>query len=159
MTYFDSRYRDKIVYAYPQGMSNIDRARAIGLENHLWLNINGWRVDAGLTWQDVRDRATDARLVRQPRLLANLGVGKTLGAWQAQVDWQAQSDMSDSPYAVRDHVAGFGVLNTSVFYQARKDLKLGLTVGNLFNRNYEPLAGYNAMPRNFLFSVNYKPSW
>ena len=86
-------------------------------------------------------------------------MGKTLGAWQAQVDWQAQSDMSDSPYAVRDHVAGFGVLNTSVFYQARKDLKLGLTVGNLFNRNYEPLAGYNAMPRNFLFSVNYKPSW
>ena len=39
------------------------------------------------------------------------------------------------------------------------DRVLADDVGNVFDRKYEPIAGYNAMPRNFLFSVNYKPQW
>ena len=113
-------------------------------------------MDAGLTYQDVRNRDTNQWLVRQPRILANLGIGKTWNKWQARADWQVQGKMNDSS---SKRVSGFGVLNASVFYQARKDLRFGLTVGNAFDRDYQPLAGYNSMPRNVLFSVNYKPSW
>ena len=159
VTYFETHYRDKIVssaatYWIPY---NVDRAKAQGVEVHGWYkNDAGWNVDAGLTYQDVKDSTTGAWLVRQPRVLANLSVGKTWKQWQAQADWQVQSHMKDSS---TKNVAGFGVLNMSVFYSPRKDLKFGLTVGNVFDRKYEPLAGYNSMPRNFLLSVNYKPQW
>ncbi len=154
LTYFETRYRDKIYYS-----ANIDRARGQGAELHSWLNRDGWNVGAGLTYQEVRDRADNSLLIRQPRILANLSVSKSWKQWQAQADWVVQGRMKDSEYSVRQRVAGFGVLNTSLFYSPRKDLKLGLTVGNVFDRKYEPVAGYNAMPRHFLFSVNYKPQW
>ena len=170
LTYFDTRYRNKITYqetnTYPSvdeqvtdgSMVNVDKARTKGVEWHGWFNRNGWHFDTGLTYQEVRNRATNEILIRQPRVLANIGVGKVWGKWQTQVDWQAQSKMKDG-FLGSLNVTGFGVLNTSVSYQARKDLKIGVTVGNVFNRRYEPLAKYNSMPRNFLFSVNYKPSW
>ena len=162
VTYFESRYKDKLVWVttnlltYDGQMRNVDRAKAQGVELHGWYNNAGWNVDAGVTYQDVKDRTTGAWLVRQPRVLANLSVGKTWNQWQAQADWNVQSHMKDSGGKT---VSGFGVLNTSLFYSPRKDLKLGLTVGNVFDRKYQPIAGYNAMPRNFLFSVNYKPQW
>lgn len=158
VTYFETRYRDKILSSASTGWKpyNIDRAKAQGVELHGWFNHAGWNVDAGLTYQDVKDSKTGAWLIRQPRVLANLGVGKTWNQWQAQADWQVRSHMKDTGGKT---TSGFGVLNTSLFYSPRKDLKLGLTVGNVFDRKYEPLAGYNSMPRNFLFSVNYKPQW
>ena len=161
VTYFETHYRDKIVssaatYWIPY---NVDRARVQGVELHGWYNQNGWNVDAGVTYQEVRNRADQSLLIRQPRILANLSVSKAWKQWQAQADWVVQGRMKDSEYAVRQRVAGFGVLNTSLFYQPRADLRFGLTVGNVFDRKYEPLAGYNAMPRNVLFSVNYKPQW
>ena len=166
LTYFDTRYRNKIAFRETVsgndtvGTSvNIDRARAQGVELHGWYNQNGWNVDAGVTYQEVRNRADQSLLIRQPRILANLSVSKAWKQWQAQADWVVQGRMKDSEYAVRQRVAGFGVLNTSLFYQRRADLRFGLTVGNVFDRKYEPLAGYNAMPRNVLFSVNYKPQW
>lgn len=158
MTYFDTRYRDKIANDTNYIPQNIARARAQGLETHAWYNLLGWTVDAGLTYQDVRDRDTDTRLIRQPLWTGNLTVGKTWNRWQSQIDWQTRSDMGDSP-SYGGQVAGYGVLNAGVHYQLRQDLKLGLSIGNVFNRHYEPLAGYNAMPRNLLFTVQYKPTW
>ncbi len=157
-TYFETYYRDKIATDPVSGITkiNIDRAKAKGVELHTWYNHAGWNVDASVTYQDVKNRATDQWLILHPRVLANLSVGKTWNQWQAQADWNVQSHMKDSGGKT---VAGFGVLNTSLFYSPRKDLKLGLTVGNVFDRKYQPIAGYNAMPRNFLFSVNYKPQW
>ena len=158
VTYFETRFRDKIVSNASTNWIpyNVDRAKAQGVELHGWYNNAGWNVDAGVTYQKVNDRKTGEWLVRQPKVLANLSVGKTWNQWQAQADWNVQSHMKDSGGKT---VAGFGVLNTSLFYSPRKDLKLGLTVGNVFDRKYEPVAGYNAMPRHFLFSVNYKPQW
>ena len=170
VTYFDTRYRNKITYhaqydalsGYTYGsMANVDRARIQGLEWHGWLNQSGWNVDLGLTYQEVRNRDTQKILDRQPKWLANLSIGKGWGKWSAQVDWQAQSAITDYDENAYKSVtvSGFGVLNTSVFYQVRKDLKFGLTVGNLLDRQYQSQAGYNMMPRNVLFSVNYKPNW
>ena len=154
MTYFNTLYRDKI--GYTTQYVNIDRAKSEGVELHGWFNQSGWNVDAGITYQEVTDRKTGDWLLVQPRILANLGIGKSWDQWQAQVDWLAQGKSKAYGGIVNP---GFGVLNASLFYQPRKDLKLGLTVGNVFDRKYEPVAGYNAMPRHFLFSVNYKPQW
>ncbi len=158
VTYFDTRYRDKIANDANYIPQNIGRARAQGVESHAWYNLNGWNVDAGLTYQEVRDRDTEALLIRQPRWTSNLSLGKTWQRWQGQIDWQTRSHMGDSP-SYGGATAGYGVLNAGVHYQLNKDLKFGLTVGNVFDRDYQPLAGYNSMPRNFVVSVNYKPSW
>lgn len=154
MTYFNTLYRDKI--GYTNQYVNIDRAKAEGIELHSWFNQAGWNLNAGITYQEVTDRKNGNWLLVQPRILANLSVGKTWNQWQAQADWVVQGKSKAYGGAINP---GFGVLNTSLFYSPRKDLKLGLTVGNVFDRKYQPIAGYNAMPRNFLLSVNYKPQW
>ena len=155
MTVFRNNYKNRI-YLDANWIPQNSDSLATGVEWHSWYADRGWNVDFGLTYQDVRFAQNNERWLRQPRVLANVSIGKTWKQWQAQVDWNAQGSMKDSNSKT---VSGFGVLNTSLFYQPRADLRFGLTVGNVFDRKYEPLAGYNAMPRNVLFSVNYKPQW
>lgn len=158
VNYFDTRYRDKIANDANYIPQNIAQARATGAESMAWYEVNDWRVQAGLTYQEVRDRQTDALLIRQPRWTGQLAVGKQWGRWHGQMDWQARSAMADSP-SYGGHASGYGVLNVATNYQLNATTKLGLSVGNAFNRAYAPLAGYNAMPRNVLFSLNYRPNW
>ena len=155
VTLYHNKYKNRIYLDSAYIPQNAD-SRAKGVEWHSWYADRGWNVDFGLTYQDVQFAQTKERWLRQPRVLANVSLGKTWKQWQAQADWTVQGNMKD---VSNKTVAGFGVLNTSLFYSPRKDLKLGLTVGNVVDRKYEPIAGYNAMPRNFLFSVNYKPQW
>lgn len=159
LTAFETHYRDKIAYVYGSDYKstpvNLNKAKARGVE---WLGSyhrDGWSLDVGLNYQDVKDSTTGKRLLRQPRVLASIGVGKSWGKWSTQVNWQGQGNMLDW----NGQLAGYGIMNADVFYNVSKDVKLGLTVGNLFNRHYHPLYGYNAMPRNVLLSLQYQPKW
>lgn len=156
LTAFQTLYRDKIdndVFYIPH---NIAHAKAQGVEWHGTYSRDGWTADVGLTYQEVKNRDTGKLLLRQPRVLASIGLGKAWGKWLAQVNWQAQGKMSDVSSST---VAGYGVVNAAAFYNIRPDVKVGLTLGNLFNRDYKPLYGYNAMPRNALLSLQYQPKW
>lgn len=159
LTAFETHYRDKIAYVYGSDFKstpvNLNQAKARGVEWHGTYNLNGWALDVGLNYQDVKDSSTGKRLLRQPRVLASLGLGKSWGKWVTQINWQGQGDMLDW----NGKLSGYGVMNAAAFYNVSKDVKLGLTVGNVFNRHYQPLYGYNAMPRNVLLSLQYQPKW
>jgi vitamin B12 transporter len=156
-TLFETRYRDKIGLDKMTYLPmNIHRAKARGLEWRGWYQFNGWTLDAGWTYQTVKDCATDAQLLRQPKFLANLAIGRTWGKWSGSANWQVQSGSDD---VGSQRVAGYGVLNLAAQYALRPNLTVGLTVGNLFGRDYQTIYGYNAMPRNALLSLAYKPKW
>lgn len=156
LTGFETLYRDKIGYDANFLPINIARAKTQGVEWHGAYNRDGWTADVGLTYQEVKNRDTGALLLRQPRVLASIGLGKSWGKWLTQVNWQTQGKMSDVSGKT---MTGYGVVNAAAFYNIRPDLKVGLTVGNVFNRDYKPLYGYNAMPRNALVSLQYQPKW
>ncbi|TDR30890.1 TonB-dependent receptor domain-containing protein [Hydromonas duriensis] len=156
ITAFETRYRDKIALDSNYIPYNLNRATAKGIEWHGTYNQNGWTADIGLTYQNVENTDTGERLLRQPRVFGSIGVGKTWGKWSAQLNWQLQGHMKDVEGST---VAGYGVLNAAAYYNLTKTLKFGLSVGNVFNRTYQPLYGYNAMPRNVLLSLQYQPKW
>lgn len=156
VTLFETRYRDKIGSDANFLPININRAKAKGIEWHGWYNAHDWTFESSLTYQEVKDRATDKQLIRQPRVLATLGVGKTWGKWHAQVDWQAQSDVND---ANNTHVNGYGMINAALQYAPMSNVKIGLSMGNVFNRRYQTVYGYNSIPRNILLSLQYQPKW
>ncbi len=157
VTGFNTLYRDKIgTDALTYLPVNISRARAMGVEYHGWMNMYGFDVNLGLTYQSVKNRDTGVRLLRQPRVIGSLGVGKTIGKWNGQIDWTVQSHMSD---VGKTRVAGFGVVNAAIYYAPVKDVKIGLTLNNLFNRHYQTLYGYNGTPRTVLLSLQYQPSF
>ena len=151
VTLFETHSRDKI-----SGLVNINRAKAKGVEWHGWYNVNGWNFNTSLTYQEVKNRATGVRLIRQPRILASVGVGKTWGKWHGQLNWQVQGNSTDTQ---NTKLAGYGVVNTALTYAPMSNVKVGLSVGNLFNRHYQTVYGYNAMPRNVLLSLQYQPKW
>ena len=157
LTAFENRYRNKIAYdSATWTVGNIARAKVRGVE---WIGSykrNGWTADVGLTYQEVKNRDTGALLLRQPRVLASIGLGKAWGKWSTQVNWQSQGNMKDISSST---VGGYGVLNASAFYDVSKEVKVGLTLGNVFNRKYETLHGYNSTPRNVLLSMQYQPKW
>lgn len=157
ITLFDSRYRDKISMDSETYLPiNIAQASSRGVEWHGWYTRYGWMVDSNLTYQDVKDRLTGEYLLRQPRLLVSIGLGKSWKKWRARINWQVQSSISD----VGGHyVAGYGVLNAAVSYELTKKLKASLSLGNVLDRDYQTLYGYNSMPRNILVSFQYQPSW
>lgn len=157
LTAFNTVYRDKIATDPDTYLPvNLDRARGRGLEYHGWMNLYGFDVNLGLTYQSIKNSQTGERLIRHPRWLANLGVGKTFGKWQVQADWVVQSHMGDIK---NTKVAGFGTVNAAVYYRPIESVKIGLSVNNMFNRHYQPLYGYNGSPRTVLLSLQYQPSF
>ena len=157
LTAFENRYRNKIAYdSVTWTVGNIARAKVRGVEWMGSYSRNGWSADVGLTYQEVKNRDTGARLLRQPRVLASIGLGKVWGKWTTQLNWQSQGDMKDTSNSI---VSGYGVLNVAAYYAVSKEVKVGLTLGNVFNRKYETLHGYNSTPRNVLLSLQYQPKW
>lgn len=157
MTLFESRYKDKISLDSETYLPiNIAQATSRGAEWHGWYNHHGWTIDSNLTYQEVKDRVSGKYLLRQPRLLASIGVGKSWGRWGARLNWQVQSGVND---VAESKIAGYGVVNAAVSYAMTKKARISLNMGNLFNRNYQTLYGYNSMPRNALLSFQYQPSW
>ena len=166
VTYFETHYRDKIAFSstFPSIPVNVNRAKARGVEWSGSYHRDGWNFDSNLTYQDVKDSATGERFLRQPRILAGLGVGKTWGKWHGQVDWHMQGNVIDQVYdtnfnPTKVKVGGYSVVNAALTYAPMSNVKLGLSVGNLFNRHYQTVYGYNSMPRNVLLSLQYQPKW
>jgi vitamin B12 transporter len=55
-------------------------------------------------------------------------------------------------------LAGFTTVDIVGAYRINKDLTAQVKVSNLFNEEYETVAGYNTDGTNVFFSLNYQPT-
>ncbi|GJM12384.1 MAG: TonB-dependent receptor [Pseudohongiella sp.] len=138
-------------------LANIQQARIDGVEATVSSNIIGWQVDAALTLLDHENRSTGSELLRRPEQTFSLNIAREFGAFDIAVNLLAQDEHLDiDPVNFGNStVGGFGVVNLVAGYRLNEDFDLRLRIGNVLDKEYQIVDGFNTQDRTAQFSLNY----
>ena len=138
-------------------LANIQEARIDGMEATVSSMIAGWRLDAALTLLDHENRSTEIGLLRRPEHTLSLNIAREFGSLDIAVNLFAQNEHLDiDPLTFgSSKVGGFGVINLIAGYRFSEDLNLRLRVGNLLDKEYQVVDGFNTQDRTAQLSLNY----
>lgn len=141
-----------------RSLTNVNRARINGLELGASRDILGWQSRLSLTLLDHENRDTGAALLRRPDEQLSISTSKQYDQFSVLFDWQLRGDQTDlDPVTYgRSRVGGYGVLDTVLQWQLMPALELQLKVGNVFDKNYEVVDGYNTLGRHAMLSARHR---
>lgn len=138
-------------------LANINRARIDGAEFTANRDLFGWQTMLSFTWMDHENRETGQRLLRRPDQMLSLQISRQFERLSVLLDWQAngsRSDLDPIDYS-RSQVAGYGLLDSVISWHFSDQLSVQLKVGNVFDKQYEIVDGYNTLGRHALLTVNH----
>ena len=157
LTYYNNRLKD-LIGSDPMTFLpvNINRAKTSGFEVALDqpLNRNFRLLVAGNT---TATSSSSGRLLRRPKFNASADLIANRGKFQGDLGLVAQGQRFDSNFVnefTPRQYGGYVRTDFTLSYRVRPQFALYARVGNLLNRKYEEVAGYQA-PR-FNLSVGIK---
>ncbi len=138
-------------------LANIQKARIDGMEATVSSILAGWRVSAALTVLDHENLSTGAELLRRPEQTFSLNFSREFGALDLALNLLTQNEHSDiDPVNFGGStVAGYGVVNFVAGYRFNADFDLRLRIGNLLDKDYQIIDGFNTQPQTAQLSLNY----
>jgi vitamin B12 transporter len=145
---------DPVAVACVAGTSNgventPGRSRSRGVEIEASLPLTQWAaLGLGYTYTDARDQGGD-RLLRVPRHDVALRLDADLtDRLHATVSAHALADRLDfRTDFTQGPVPGYGVVNTAFRYELTETADLTLRIDNLFDKQYQTVAGYGTSDR------------
>jgi len=160
-TYFKNEFKELIDWEYVdfvtfEGMYvNRSRASTEGVEFGVTANpVSSWNVRVGYTYLDATDERTGLRLTRRPRnsLDASTWIepiaGLTIGVGVRGVYDSMDTTTSAAP--------GYSVWRLFSSYDVGSNLSIKLRAENLFDKEYDEVFGYSALPFGVYGSVEWK---
>jgi len=156
--YFDNRINDLIeLNAAYTTVTNISQARITGQELNYSGEFGDTHLRASATFQNPRDAITGQVLPRRAKEFGNLGVSHDFNVLNlgAEVRYSgARQDVDSNGNTVS--LSAYQLLNLTARYQIDKHLNVLGSIGNLFNRNYSEVYGYNTLGRTLFVGLNYQ---
>ncbi|RZT97655.1 TonB-dependent receptor plug domain-containing protein [Rivibacter subsaxonicus] len=152
-TLFGARYENKIANDANFVPQNIDSARNRGIELTARTQLGAWRLDGEATFQDPSDDATGQQLLRRPRQLLALRAGYDADAWSADAALKRVGSRPDNGGVTLE---AYTVLDASARWRINADWSLQATLENLFDREYQPVYGYNGRPRGVFVQLGWQ---
>jgi len=139
-------------------LANIQQARIDGLEATVSTSLSGWGLDAALTLLEHENRSTGVGLLRRPEQTLSINLARDFGVLDLTLNLLAQGEHLDiDPVSFgNSKVGGFGVLNVIAGYQLSEDFELRLRIGNLLDKDYQVVDGFNTQDRTAQLSLNYQ---
>lgn len=165
VTYFHTRYRDRIVYVYDSTtwtgqMQNVDRSTAEGVETALAATLaQNVTARVAYTYLEAKNTETDVRLQRQPRHTVDAEVTwQPLDAWTLGAGLRIVADRLDyTPENYTLHrIEDYTTVRLFTRYEVRKNLFLKLRVENALNEKYDEAGGYDALPFRTFGGIEYR---
>jgi vitamin B12 transporter len=139
---FENRIRDLIVYDHATfTMQNIHRARITGAEAAWQWSGGHWQLAAAYTWLHARDEETGNRLPRRARHSARLDVDRSVGAARYGISLVGQGRRYDD-MANTNELPGYVTMDLRAAYRLDRHWEVAGAWSNVFDRDYETVAGY-----------------
>ena len=159
LVYFDSRIDDLIVYTWPVGNQNVDKAEIDGLEASYSSAWGPYQARASLTLQDPVNRTTGEALLRRAKRHGSLALTRAWEELQLGLEILASSGRDDIHVAdfSRVWVPGFTVWNLTGRYALSKEANLSLRLDNLLDQDYSQVHGYETGGRRIFLSLEWQP--
>ena len=138
-------------------LANVQKARIDGVEATVSTTIAAWRMDAALTLLNHENRSTGIELLRRPEQTLSLNIAREFGALDLTVNVLAQNEHLDiDPISFGNStVGGYALVNLIAGYRFSEDLDMRLRIGNLFDKEYQIVDGFNMLERTAQLSLNY----
>ena len=139
-------------------LTNVERATINGVELAVNGTLLGWNANAALTLLDHENSETGQELLRRPNEILSAGISREFDKLNVGLTWLARSAQKDvDPVTFgTSSVAGNAVFDLVLAYQLLNDLSLQLKVGNLFDKDYQVVDGYNTYGRTALLTTRYQ---
>jgi vitamin B12 transporter len=162
-TWFDTNYRDLIVYdfsVFPGTTANAEQARTRGLELSARGRVAGvWETRVAYTYLEAENLTQHARLLRRPRHMLSadawrdLGAGVGIGAGIVRV--ANRQDIDPVTFATVD-AGDYTVMRVYVAWAVNHRLTLTVRGENLLNARYEEVSGYPALGAGWFAGITAK---
>jgi vitamin B12 transporter len=155
--------RDLITFDAAVGLpGNVDRARITGLEGVVGGKLAGWDVRATATLLNARNDADGGFyngnvLPRRPRASARFDADRSFGRFSFGASWYLAAHTYDD-IGNRHPLGGYAVTNLRAGWQVNRDWKLRFALNNVFDKAYETAWFYNQPGRNFMLTLDWRPS-
>lgn len=156
LTYYNNKIND-LIASDPETFlpANIARAKTHGFEMALDqpINRNFRLLVAGNT---TATSSSSGRLLRRPKFNASADLIANRGKFEADLGLVAQGERFDSNFVNQFTPVKYGGYVRTDFtlsYRVRPQLSLYARVGNLFDRKYEEVAGFQAPRFNVSFGI------
>ncbi len=139
-------------------LTNIGRARINGAEVTASTQLFGWTANAALTLLDHENRATGEALLRRPDELFTLGLNRQFDQLNVNAQWRVRGSQYDvDPVTFgRSEVAGSGVVDLALSWAFTTQFSAQLKIGNLFDKDYQVVDGFNTHGTTALLSARYQ---
>lgn len=140
---------------------NVSDAEIRGLELSTTLSLDSWQVGSSFTHLDTEDKATGKELMRRPENTFRMSVDRNWGNWESGLTLMAYSSRYNDVTNARE-LGGFTTTELRLAYLPIPSIKVGLKVGNLFDKEYTVASGfagdYATEGRTGFLTVSYSPS-
>ncbi|MBL4819527.1 MAG: TonB-dependent receptor [Gammaproteobacteria bacterium] len=139
-------------------LDNIDKVEIDGLEITASRELAGWGFDMALTLLDHENKSTSDKLLRRPEGTFSLQASRQFDAFDVAIDWLMQAshkDLDPVTFGPSD-VGGYGIINVVAGYRFSESINVRLKIGNLFDKDYSVVDGFNTYGRTAQLSFNYK---
>ncbi|WP_341676010.1 TonB-dependent receptor [Niveibacterium sp. SC-1] len=141
LTYYRTRIKDMIALDQNFLPQNIARAEIDGVTLTARGEWSGWELNGSLDWLDARDGDTDKQLAHRAKWQGMLSGSYGVEAWRAGAELQAVGKRYDDP-ANLSPMGGYGQVNLFAQWKFTREAQLEARVDNLFDKQYEKVAGY-----------------
>ncbi len=128
---------------------NVDKADIDGLELEFETRAGPWTASAYATFLDPRDEATGNVLPRRAKQSLRVGAGRSFDRWRLDLTLVGQGRRFDD-LANTVKLDAYALLNARVGYQFGKRVLIEALLDNLFDEDYETVAGFNEKGRSAL---------
>ncbi len=139
---------------------NISQAKINGQEISYTGDFGSTHWKAAATFQNPRDANTGLVLVRRAKEFGNFGVSHDFNALNLGAEVRYSSARQDTNFNTYPYtnvtLPGYQLLNLTTRYQIDKHMNVMGSVGNVFNRSYFEVYGYNTPGRTLFVGLNYQ---
>lgn len=139
-------------------LTNVDRATINGVELAMRGTWLGWSTNAALTLLDHENSDTGQELLRRPNEILSAGISRQFQKFDLGLTWLlrgTQKDVDPVTFGTSS-VAGNAVFDLALAYQLLTDLSVQLKIGNVFDKDYQVVDGYNTYGRTALLTTRYQ---
>jgi vitamin B12 transporter len=155
MVYFDQKISDEIFFdnvAFQGYLQSEGKSESNGIEFSVSQAINeSMALWGNYTYNDAKTNTNEARL-RRPKHQANIGLESSMLADDLNLNLTLRltKDALDIAGTTLDD---YVVANASARYFVSDNLELGMRIENIFDREYQEVAGFNSAGRAFYLSI------
>jgi len=137
-------------------LANIEQAIINGVEVTAGRSVGEWALDLNLTFLDHENQTTGNALLRRPKKSFSMQAARQFDKWDLLLDWLVQSEHHDlDPVTFgRSNKGGYGILNVVAGYDFSDSMALRFRIGNLFDKQYSVVDGFNTYGRTGQLSLD-----